>query len=429
MILNKILKHRINKVYELEGKVYDNIKVKENYEIIFKEQKERTDVYLFNCYISLIDKEDAFDLGSALRKIGISKFYDLLKVELVKSDNIYNTLNNIDIDLQNQMITDANDDLEKYRISLKELNNTYEDYPADLITLYTKLFSYGEISSQEDIIDYRLDNKVKSIFSRKHSKIVKLINQYYDIYQNFTLFTDGDNLYDEYQNFLNNQKKIDEKLSEIKEAKEIIIMAESEIHVYNEDVKYIRNEGNINIIKKTVLGKFHQYMKNENMYDYYLEILENHFKNEHLLKLRTISNLKLESFLSYKVIFDHSNEIILNEINTWINDIKIISFASFEDTNLPYFSNVGYFMSDFNSRVEKESYVIKLLSEGTVINSYNLDEIKNNVIYHLLKKGYNGLYTCIEYNVNFSQTELNKYNDENEKIKKSLEAKKPIKQG
>lgn len=413
MNVHKIIKNRNETMSIIEESLWKNISEKTHYKNLFIDKNYKDKKDLLGRYIHLMNGGDIFDLAISIRKIGIVKFYDIMKEELERADVKNQYLSSCDVEEQNKHITEENIKLDNLRLSFKSDHDIQSNYPAEIIILFKNIFENNLIKSQEDVIDYKLDKKVKYFFNRKSYLLNKNILKYYELYTDHKLFTNGDNLFDEYTAFIDFEKIVETKSLDIQRVKSNIQVAEDEIKIYEKDMEAMKNEFNLDAIKRTTIRSFIEYTIKENMMDYYLDIFENKLEDRELLKFKIVSDLRLDFYLKYNSRFEESNKYLTTKLNDMKNEFKKVVFASFEETDLPLFSNIGYFQGELMNRINKEKDIIKLLSKKDFINSYDFSELENNIISEMKKLDYKkGVYVDSEAPVDFNSEELEKYYQE-----------------
>ena len=414
MNVHNIIKNRNERLFELEEAIYKNKNDVKHYDTLFMDKHYKDKKDLIIRYVNLLDKGDVFDLAIAMRKAGIEKFYDIMKIELEKADLKHQYLKDCDIDEHKKYIEEENILLEALRSEFEHIHKIQAEYPTEIILLLKKIINSGLINSQEDVIDYKLDKKIKYLFNRKAYLLNKNILKYYDRYLNYKLFTDGDNLYDEYVAFNEYEKVVENKSLDIQRVKSNIQVATDEIFIYEKDIEAMKSEYNLDAIKRTTIREFIKYANNEDMIDFYLEKFEDNLESRELFKIKVVADLRLEFYMKYSKLFKESNGYLLEQINNIKDDFKRVMFAAFEVTQLPLFSNIGYFENEILTRIEKEYVVRKMLSKKDFVDADDFELLEKKIILLMESKGYKeGLYTKSQKDVTFNDVELDKYYEEN----------------
>lgn len=415
----KITKDRMDFFEQAEYLLYENIKMKEMYSNLFREQyiKERKDL-LFN-YINKLDTtNDVFDLAIKMRKHEIVKFYEIMSEELKGVDKKNKYIQSIDIEEHKKNIEEDKKELENLRDLFEKKHKIQQNYPPEISLLIKKIIGSGLVKSQENIIDYKLEKKISYLFNRKLYKLHKNIKKYYEIYQNFELFTDGSNFYNEYLSFTNFEKEIDVISSDIQKIKSNIQMAVSEVDIYEKEFADMKIEFNLSVVKTTVIRKFIEYAHKEKMVDYYIERLEDVFMSQDLYKKRVVSKIKLDFYEELNKSIIQTNKDLLKELNNMKLKFKKVLYASFKNSDLPLFSNVGYFNNAIINTIKTEDKIINMMADKDIIKT----EDYNAFIESLEIKTFEstGLYSEKMLPSMFSQVELEKYYSEIDSFVKSF---------
>lgn len=421
MFINDRLKDIDENISLIKKSFEKNIEDKISKFGVFKDIRENEKTFLINQYIKKIEKEganeeneDVFDLAYKLRNIGVVKFFDILKNILNESEFLSKYFQNFDIEKSNDYIYRNKILLDEKRLEFEKLHDIKKEYPLEIINIFKKIFKNDYIKSQEDVINIKNDNL---IFNIQKKKLKNTILKYYNIYHNYILFTDGTNLYDEYikyESFNDDLKKLSDKVVDIKKN---IEAEEYEIKVYMDELNKNQNDLNFENLKVRAIRNFIEYIRKENMFDYYVDIFENHFEDQELFKLNTINKLRFSYYEKINQIFLDSNNNWSDFIKHLVKEYKNLIFASFESERIPFFSNIDYFLDCLNEKIIKEEIIIEYLSDLKNINSYDFNEFYLSVIEELKENNFSdGLYMSLDFNTAISEKEILKLNKENQEF-------------
>lgn len=425
----KIINHREEKLEYIDSILAEISRLNEGYKFIFND-KINIEKRNFLIYLIGLEKDDIFQLGFTLRKKGINKFYDLFKEKLDLLENKKKSIEHINLDNNFKEIEILKKEIEKFSETIKESEEKFIKYPFEITTLLNKIFNNEDVNNQEDVLYFK--KTTFKFYELKNKKIQKDILSYYNIYQDYTLFTDGSNLENEYSFYKNINDFILSTNKSITFNERNIDMLIEENKIFNSIKKEIDNI--TTDIKERILEDFISFATKEDMVDFYIDKI---IDNSDIDYIQLIDQDYLRNYFRYRYQKEFSNYYInqitkvtsgietdLLNIKKIIKQIYFIKYLPESIENIEIISNIGYFENKIVNFYNVLLNFFSSLKNINLINSEHLHEFHENL------KKYNKDFLLLDFLNNidnfslFDKNEIEKMNRQKDYIVKTYKIKK-----
>lgn len=389
--MKHIYNHRIEKIQFMNDFVLKIQESTEHHENLINESIHFEKKALLKHLIYKIDEEskDVFNLAVKLKTMGVNQFFEVLKTELNKVDDVQGFLDSFDFDDNRIEAESLKKRIEDMKLSMSNEMKSYENYPLELSLLFNIIFKDDLINDQDKVMQYKEMKPLFLIASRKKKAVQDAIKKYYDIYLNHNTLTNGFDLFNEYSKYDVLIKKIDSKNNDIYKLKRQLKSVEAEKHLFEKELQDMKLFNNFDKVKKRVIDKFISFSSNVENLDYYIEKIAIYKEDKTSLKTLYVLQLKqnyLQEMMRYITPIDKG---LYEDVKKVEHVFRYMIFCKHELIDFPYFSNVGYFEARMRSYEESKYAFFKMFFTNKFIISDDFqlfsENFKKNVTNKMLK--------------------------------------------